>query len=147
MNSEIVLLNRLYQNAKMGEESISYMLKGLKHTGSYHTQLRHSMEQQRQGYAQLSRKAERQLHMHREIPQNNNMMARFSAQMGIKMNMMKNRRPAHLAEMLIQGSTMGIIDATGNLHRCRRISPQAKELANQVITFEQKNIERLKNYL
>lgn len=147
MNSEVKLLNQIYQNAKMGESSISSILSGIKNTSSYQSQIRHSMENQRHEYAKFSRQAARKLHLLQEVPQKANAVTRFSSQMGIRLNLMKNSRPSHLAEMMIQGSTMGIIDATGSLRHSSQISPETKKLAQNLIRFEERNVAEFKKYL
>ncbi len=142
MNYEINFLNRIYQNSKMGEQSIDTMLKNVKNP-----RLRHVMEQQKEGYSMLSRKAQRQLHLHREIPQDKSKLSKLSSQLAIQMKLQQSQKPSHLAGMLIQGSTMGIIDATQHLHKYRYASPCVKNLAGEVIRFEEKNIQQLKHYL
>jgi hypothetical protein len=49
--------------------------------------------------------------------------------------------------MMIQGSTMGIIEAKKALSQSKDASRPARKLADEVIAFEQNNIERLKEYL
>ncbi len=50
---------------------------------------------------------------------------------------------------MIQGSNMGIIDMTKYLNESKRcsVSKEAVDLANEVVTFEENNIQRLKAYL
>ena len=63
------------------------------------------------------------------------------------MNTMVDHRPSHVAEMLIQGSTMGVIDITENMNNYSNAEQPVKDLAKQVLDFENQNIERLKTYL
>lgn len=142
MNYEVDFLNRLYQNSKMGEHSIDVILKSVKNP-----RLQYSLQKQKEGYSQLSRKAERQIHLKREVPQDNSRLTRLSSAIGIHMNTLTNKKPSHLAQMLIQGSTIGMIDATQHLHKYQYVSPKVKGLANEMIQFEEENIQKLKHFL
>lgn len=143
MNYETDLLNRLYQNAKMGEQTLELMLKKTRNP-----RLHRTIRYQKDGYNQFSQRVERQLHLRREIPQELSAVSKLSATVGTKANLMKNHFPSHLAEMVIQGSTMGLIDATQHLHKyCHCVSPETKKLAEDMISFEEKNINSLKPFL
>jgi hypothetical protein len=62
---------------------------------------------------------------------------------------MSDASSSHLAEMVIEGSTMGITDTTKVINEyesdpeCR----EAVELARKIVRFEQDNIEIMKKYL
>ena len=79
--------------------------------------------------------------------------AKMGSKMGIAMNTMMDSTTSHIAEMIIEGSTMGITDNTRILHELERSEcsdPQysaACGLASQIVSFEEKNIETMKHYL
>ncbi|MNI90281.1 hypothetical protein D3C73_1477860 [compost metagenome] len=52
-----------------------------------------------------------------------------------------------MAEMLIQGSTMGIIDITKKIKEYKSQDQTILGLANKLLQFEQKNIDELKKFL
>jgi hypothetical protein len=58
-----------------------------------------------------------------------------------------NKNPSHIAEMMIQGSTMGIIDITKNLKEYADADKDISALANRLLKFEQQNIEEMKKFL
>jgi translation initiation factor 2B subunit (eIF-2B alpha/beta/delta family) len=76
-------------------------------------------------------------------------MTRLSARMGVALNTMIDSTTSHIAEMMIQGSNMGITDMTKllNDHTAHGTAKKAAELAREVIAFEEENLERLKKYL
>lgn len=74
-------------------------------------------------------------------------VTKMMASSGIKMNTMLDKSPSHIAEMTIQGSTMGIITATEELNRHAGVEEPVRQLASEIVQFEQNNIERLKGYL
>ncbi len=140
--NENKMLNKLYQNAKMGEQTMKELLKLTEEQP-----LRDLMEHQRKGYTQFSDQAQRELEKRREIPQDNGLMTKLSSNIGIKLNTLKSDEPSHLAEMIIQGSVMGITDATHELHKHADADESVKEFAKEIIRFEQDNIEHLKEFL
>lgn len=136
------LLHKIYQNAKMGEQTMKDLL-----TMTKEQPIRDLMEEQRKGYTAFADRAEKTLNQYNQTPEENGMMTKLMAEMGIKMNYIKDNSPSHLAEMMIQGSTMGITQTTQELHKSEHVEPSVKELAKDVITFEQNNIEQLKRFL
>lgn len=67
--------------------------------------------------------------------------------MGVVMNSMLNDSTCHLAELMIKGSNMGIIDMTKTINSFNNASPEALGLARKLIDMEHNNIVRLKAYL
>lgn len=53
----------------------------------------------------------------------------------------------HLAEMMIQGSNRGITSMWKTMKHNQLATDEAVELAQELVDFEEKNIERLKEYL
>jgi hypothetical protein len=58
-----------------------------------------------------------------------------------------NISTGHLAEMMIQGSSRGITSMWKALKHNQLATDEAVELAQELVDFEEKNIERLKEYL
>ena len=73
----------------------------------------------------------------------------YSAKWGILMNTLKDSTQEHLAQMLIEGTTMGV----GELLRVIRdaqnngISGEPLQLAEDVLAYEEKVVEDMKGYL
>ena len=76
-----------------------------------------------------------------------NFITKMSAKMGTAFNTMMDDSPSHIADMMIQGSTMGITDMTKKLSELDEADAGAKELAEEYIGCEQKHIESMKKYL
>ena len=60
---------------------------------------------------------------------------------------MKDASPSHIAEMVIQGDTMGITSLTRELNNNPLASSEVTALGQELIRSEQRNIESLKKYL
>ena len=82
-------------------------------------------------------------------PKEEGLFTRVSARVGMAFNTMLDSTTGHVAEMMIEGSNMGITDMTKliNDHEPRGTCPEAVRLAREVITFEEHNLEMLKRYL
>ena len=65
----------------------------------------------------------------------------------INMKTLTDKSPSHLSEMLIQGSTMGIIDATKRINQYDDADKDVLDLANRLLEFEKDNQEEWKKFL
>lgn len=72
------------------------------------------------------------------------MTAKMGAKMGMVMNTMLDTTTSHLAEMMINGATMGIIDLEKKLNDG---GGEAERLARDVLRYEKETVERLGQYL
>jgi len=63
------------------------------------------------------------------------------------MSTVTNKNPGHMAEIMINGSTMGVIEMTKYLHANHNVDPAARVLAHKLISTEQHNIDLMKNFL
>ncbi|MCI8500940.1 MAG: hypothetical protein HFJ85_01750 [Oscillospiraceae bacterium] len=142
MRQDGQLLNKIYQDTKMGEENINVLLKSVGNT-----KLRSDLITQMEGYATLNIKAKKQIYENRENPVEESFWTKLMAGGMIRVNAAMASTPDKIARMMIEGSTMGIVEAKKALNRCKSASRPARKLAGEVITFEQNNIERLKEYL
>ena len=69
------------------------------------------------------------------------------ADMMLQMKAGMNSEPSHLAEMLINGATMGVIDTTRALNNAPGAEPCAYQIASEVGGLSQKIVEDLKPFL
>lgn len=142
MDENIEVLNELYKNAKMGEESIKTLLPSV---GDQ--KMRSDLETQRNGYLDFCDKAWQEISSRGEKAPKINPMVKVSSTVGIKMNTLTDKSDSHIADMMIQGSTMGITSATEGIHKHPHASQEVLKMAKDVVKFEQNNIERMKEYL
>ena len=142
MNQDMELLQYIYQNTKMGENSLRTLLPRVEDA-----KLKSHLQGQLTGYSSLKGKAAEEIYRQSGMPQENSAWAKLSVQMGVRMNAFKDRSASHIAGMMIQGSTMGIVDMTQRLNQYKDAGQTARGLADEVVHFEQENIDRLKPYL
>ncbi|MGL5694089.1 MAG: hypothetical protein ACRCXA_08430 [Peptostreptococcaceae bacterium] len=65
----------------------------------------------------------------------------------INVQTMMNKTSSHLAEMLITGSNMGVIDAIKNIRKYSGAESSILKLMNELKKFEENNIQVLKEFL
>ena len=99
------LLDAMYKNVKMGADSILNILP-MAQDKEMRTELTRQMEKF-EGYAT---KISAMLHKEGESPKEEGFLTKMSAKMGMAMNTMLDSTTSHLAEMMIEGATMGVTD-------------------------------------
>ena len=66
----------------------------------------------------------------------------------VNLQTMGDNSVSHIAEMLIQGSSMGITDAVKKIHEYEgQAEKDILKLMKELQVFEEKNVEKLKEYL
>ena len=65
----------------------------------------------------------------------------------IKANTMLNSSTSHVAELLIQGTNRGLTDMWKIMNHCENAGDRSVEIAKELMDFEEKSIEKLKEYL
>lgn len=138
------LLSDVYRNVRMAEDSIINLMPKVTEE-----KLKNMLTVQISVYSAFSSRAAKELAEAGVKPEEENAMTKMGAKMGILMNTLKDSTQEHLAQMLIEGTTMGV----GELLRAIRdaqnngISGEALRLANDVLSYEEQVVEEMKGYL
>ncbi len=141
-NRTAEFLNKVYQNAQMASESIATVAQKVQDQN-----LLSDLQTQHQQYTSITSKATTELANTNELPSEKGFMTQVSTWGGIQMNTMLDKSPDHIAEMMIQGSVMGIIDMTRTIKQYSDIPQNIKALGYELVTIEENNVQRMKNYL
>lgn len=142
MDGNTELLNYIYQNSQMGVRTIEQLLNIVEDK-----EFKEHLQVQEEEYKKLNQTSVELLnergHEEKEIGN----MAKISSYMSINMKTLTDKTPSHISDMLIQGSTMGIIDATKNIKKYASADSNILKLAEKLLKTEQDNIEQLKKFL
>ena len=103
MLSENQLLNHIYQTAEMGQEGIQSVLKYAEEP-----RLVSALNSQMSEYEQIQNAAGAMLQARGEPPKGLGPVVKASSEMMSTMKAMTDRSATNIAEMMIQGSTMGV---------------------------------------
>ena len=142
MSTEASVLNSIYRGARIGSESIENLL-----TKTEHPQFRDDLRTQEGQYEAICKDAANRLLALGNIPDPIGTGKKLSMKASLEMCTVGNTSTSHLAEVMIRGSTMGITNMTKILNGYQNPNPEVAGLAQQLITVEQQNIDRLKVYL
>ncbi|MDE7479518.1 MAG: hypothetical protein K2M91_16540, partial [Lachnospiraceae bacterium] len=66
---------------------------------------------------------------------------------GIQINTLTNCSTSKIAELMIQGSNRGITNMWKSINHHQNSGNTSMEIANELVAFEEKSINRLKKFL
>ena len=141
---DLELLGLIYKNVKMGSESIINLMPKVADD-----KLKSDMTEKMNSYETYARKAEDLLLENGKRPKEENLVTKLSSKAGIAMNTMIDSTTSHIAQMMIEGSTMNVTDLTKNIHKydCEGAENDVLSFARDIVNFEEKNIENMNQYL
>ena len=142
MAEQSKLYNALYQNAEMGTSSIKQIFPKV-----HDTKLRGELRMQLSNYRNQTNMLISQMKSQNMNPKPVSKMAKMMTSMGITMNCVKDNSTGHIAEMLIQGTNMGVIKINKALNRSVTAEPKLVQEAKDMLSKEQQYIDNLKSYL
>lgn len=144
MNANVEVLNYIYQNAEMGIRSLKDLLAECEE-GNF----KKLLETQKGRYEEAFNHAGFLMGEVHEIPKDIPKIQGISGDVMIKLKALKDRSPSHFAEMLIQGTTMGIIQLrrTLNNYTAQEIDQKTLDLTRKLLDVEEQSVEELKKYL
>ena len=67
--------------------------------------------------------------------------------MGVEMNTLTDKSNSKIAELMIQGTNMGIIEGVKLLNQNPDADKDVKETLNKFVKFQENTVEQLKKYL
>lgn len=138
------LAGLIYKNMKMGADSIINLLPKVEDE-----KIKTRMTEQLDGYEKFAAEAQRVLDAEGVTPKEENAMAKIGAKMGMSMKTMVDSTSSHIAELLMEGSVMGISEMTRTLRNFEnsRCSEELLRLSRDIIAFEEDNFEKAKAFL
>lgn len=137
------LLKKVYKNAKTGSDSIEMVLDKVEDKN-----LTTELGKQKATYGDIALKAETALSTMGVTARDSGLLEKAQIWSGIQMGTAtKGRDASHIAELMINGNTMGIIDMTRQIKKCESADQNALDMANNLVSIEQGHIETMKSFL
>ena len=139
------LANAVYKNVKMGSELIMTVMPKVEDQS-----LKSEITEQLANYEKYASKVKKLIVKSGDCPKEESAFSKFMAKMGVQMNTMTDSTSSHIAEMMIQGSTMNITDLLRKIHEIEVSGDAGGDevaIAEEIVGFEEQNVERLKRYL
>ena len=141
-NKNAKLLNFVYQNSAMGVQTITQLLD-ITDSEAMRKHLRYELER----YNHFHAEARSRLNECGYDDEGLTGFEKVRTYVMISAQTLTDRSPQHIAEMLITGSTMGIIDAVKNLKHNADAEKEARDLMLELLKFEEDNAVRLREFL
>lgn len=142
MLSEAQLLDHIYQTAEMGGEGIRSVLKY-----AQDPKLIRALNSQLSEYQRLQDSAGSMLYARGEPPHGLGVMAKISSEAMSTVKALADPSATKIAEMMIQGSTMGVTKSLRTIRDCDLKDDGVRRLADKLLKTEQANIEEMKQFL
>ena len=142
MNQTQKLLQAIVENGRLGEDACDQLLSRTEDQA-----MRQELMQEKQDYAAAARDAEKMLFDQGVRPEPKGPMARMGLWMGMQINTAMDQSNSHIADIVIQGATMGVVAITKARNAFTEADAEAQGIASNLITKQQEAIERLKTFL
>ncbi len=143
-NKDAELLQDIYSNVKMGSDSIINLLPKIKDDD-----MKTLMTTQLDQYEKYAQDVKKQLVSQGIEPKEVNPVSKLSAKIGMEMKSMQDNTTSHMAEMMVQGSTMDVTDLLQKVSAYEKYPDcrNSVSLAKEIVAFEERNIEKMKEFL
>ena len=141
-DSNVDLLNAVYHNSKIGIDSIDYVFPKIKNN-----YLKKDLAAQMAGYLRFINRVSSKFDDIAVSPNDFPVFTRMPSLAYMKLKMYIDNSESHIAEIMIENSTAGLIGAQKIFNRCKNLDCEISQIGCETIYFEQKNINRLRNYL
>lgn len=145
MNETNELLEEVYKTAAMGRFSIMKLIEALKEKDN---KIKGYLEELLEDYRDYEDQSKELLLKENIEPMEENAISKMMASMGIQKEVKGDNSDAAMAEMLIQGISMGSIEMEKQVKNYKdRVEKDDMKLAKKFLKFQEKAIEELKKYL
>lgn len=141
-NINLTILNEIGKATRMGLSSITFVSEKVEDE-----KMKQDLSTQYAEYGKILDKVNTQFEKYGEIPDAEPLMDKMMSWTGVQMNTLKDSSNSHIAELMIQGNLMGIIESQKLLNHSPEMEQQIKDILNEFITLQNNHIEKMKEYL
>ncbi|SHO51487.1 hypothetical protein [Anaerocolumna xylanovorans] len=142
MDANAEYLNYIYQNAQMGTETIGQLLDIVEEK-----EFKDILNSQYKEYEAIEKEAERILREKSKEEKDISLYQKVSAYIMINVKTLTDKSASHIAEMMMQGSTMGVIDIIRNNRKYQEADKEIVSLGQRLLKFEENNISECKKFI
>ena len=145
MNENSEILEYIYQNAKMGVNSLTNLINMI---NGKDNKIKKIVEGELKGYENFVKESEKLLKKYKVEPKEKSIMANIFSFASMKLDLLNDNSDARIADMLTKGFTMGVVDITKRIDNFKDdADSKIINLAKDLKKFSEENIESLKPYL
>lgn len=139
---DLKTLKELHKGAIMGMNSISYVEEKVGDK-----EFKNELSSQYNQYSDILTRIIDSYNHIGEVPENTNIKDKMQTWVGIQLNTMTDQSNSKLSEMLIQGTTMGIIEGCKLKNSNHNLNNNVETILNDFITMQENSVDKLKCYL
>jgi hypothetical protein len=145
MDENLELLEYIYKDANMGTETVTTLIKTIHDKDN---KIKKDIEDVLKNYEKYVKKTKKLIEKHKLKVKEESAASKMGAWMGIKTELIKDNSDARIADMLIKGLTMGVIDVSKKIDNFKGdVDNDIIKLASEFKDFQNDSINKLKNYL
>lgn len=141
-NINLTILNEINKGSKIGMDNISYIIKKVGDE-----QMKKDLTFQYSEYGKIVDKVNTAFEEYGEIPDVNPITQKMFGWTGVELNTLTDKSNSHIAEMMIQGGNMGIIECQKLLNHNPGADEKVKNILNDFMTMQTNNIAKMKTFL
>ncbi len=142
--NEVNVLDELNKGASMGKDAIHFILDKVEDE-----KLREELNNQYSGYKAISDKIQKlypEYSEDKDKPHETNAMNKVMTWYGIEMKTLVDESTSKIAELLLQGTNMGIIEGRKLLNH-KPVDETVHSIAQEYVSMQEKAVENLKKFL
>lgn len=145
MNKECTLIEKIYKDAAMGRYSTQKLMENLKGKDNKITD---DVEEIFEGYSSFEEKAKEVLISCNMTPEEEGSIAKMMSSMGIMKEVLTDNSDPAIADLLIQGISMGVIEMEKRMKGASDdINKDHIKLAKEFLKFQEKAQKKMEKYL
>ncbi|CDB32355.1 uncharacterized protein BN717_00022 [Clostridium sp. CAG:575] len=142
MDNPQYILNEVNKGIKMGMDSISTISEKVGDN-----QFKDDLLFQYDKYNEILNRVNSELKNYDDFPKELPPMQKTMGYIDIQMSTLTDKSNSHIAEMLIKGTNMGIIEGVKLKNHNPEVEPTISNILDDFIRFQENNVEQLKKYL
>lgn len=139
---DLAVLNEVSKIAKMGMDSISYLAPKVSDK-----EMRKVLVAMYSQYGNTQSQINQHFEKYGEIPDSTPFKDKMMSFAGVQFNTLRDRSNSHIAEIMIQGTLMGVIECQKILNCGLDVQKSTTELIKDFNKFQRENIDKLNAFL
>ena len=142
MKEDINALDEIHKGACMGKDAISDVLDKVEDDS-----LKKELEQEYEDYDRITNQIEDIYPKYNEgEPHDTNAFNKAMTKMQVDMKTFNDNSTSKIAELLLQGVNMGIIEGRKILNK-KNLNNEVSQIVSTYVTMQEESVEKLKQYL
>ena len=145
MDKNYELIMHIYEDSEMACTTIEELIKDLKDKDN---KIKSFLEKIDKEYKNYKEDAKKILKKNKEEIPEKGIISKMMANMGVKKEVMNDNSDSAIAELMIQGISMGSLNMEKKLSEYEKVSDKDQiKKAKEFLKFQEKTIDHLKEYL